>query len=378
MSAAPISLQKVCTKNRAEELGLDVWQHFVVPLFYEELDLADASKPRIIIGGRGCGKTMLLRYLSHHSMFSPRRPEIPLDALHHLGLYWKIDTHFVNLMTKRGLDDEVWASAFDHYLAVVVALDVLRSLKSMAESRLGCMTTQGVREVRIRSLGDFDASLKRDDGGCPVALLVEFLEQRERQFQSWVNNPRKVPEPVFLPGKAFVLSLINELRAQLAPIRDSLFFVYIDEYENLREYQQRIINTYIKHSEPPLIVNVAMKRNGMRTPATVGDECITAIADYRPHDLDDYITEYNFELYAAEILFSRFATMANAHPIPVDVGTLRRTDALDSRRKRDYVSRVVVQQRGRFFRTFLGSRWPQKPSARSRLHGSYCRTSHEP
>src|SRR5450759_4601666 len=77
------------SKTRAEELGYDVWQHFVIPPFYNQLDLTTARKPRVIVGGRGCGKTMLLRYLSHQSMFSPARPAVPQEALLHIGLYWR-------------------------------------------------------------------------------------------------------------------------------------------------------------------------------------------------------------------------------------------------------------------------------------------------
>ena len=66
-------LKEVFAKNRAEELGRDVWRDFVVPPFFDRLDLIEARKPRVIIGGRGCGKTMLLRYLSHDSAFSPSR-----------------------------------------------------------------------------------------------------------------------------------------------------------------------------------------------------------------------------------------------------------------------------------------------------------------
>src|ERR1017187_4500634 len=102
------------SKNRAEELGYDVWQHFVIPPFYNQLDLTTARKPRIIIGGRGCGKTMLLRYLSHQTMFSRLRPTIPVDSLKHIGLYWRADTHFMNLMSGRGIDDSTWHSAFVH------------------------------------------------------------------------------------------------------------------------------------------------------------------------------------------------------------------------------------------------------------------------
>ena len=94
MSEVRLEGQSVFTKNRAEELGYDVWEHFVVPPFYHLLDLQTARKPRLIIGGRGCGKTMLLRYLSHQTMFSQSRETIPDDALLHIGLYWRADTQF--------------------------------------------------------------------------------------------------------------------------------------------------------------------------------------------------------------------------------------------------------------------------------------------
>jgi hypothetical protein len=51
MSLADVTLQSVCTKNRAEELGHDVWQHFVIPLFFDQLDVQTATKPWVIIGG---------------------------------------------------------------------------------------------------------------------------------------------------------------------------------------------------------------------------------------------------------------------------------------------------------------------------------------
>jgi hypothetical protein len=79
-------LNNACAKNRAEELGFDVWQYFVVPLFFDQLDINDTTKPRLIVGGRGCGKTMLLRYLSHYSAFSLERPVIPDEAIKEIGL----------------------------------------------------------------------------------------------------------------------------------------------------------------------------------------------------------------------------------------------------------------------------------------------------
>src|SRR5438270_11514671 len=101
MNGSQPDLQSVFAKNRTEELGYDVWEDFVVPPFYRLLDLQVARKPRVILGGRGCGKTMLLRYLSHQSLFSTKRESVPKDAITHIGLYWRADTQFAHAMTKR-------------------------------------------------------------------------------------------------------------------------------------------------------------------------------------------------------------------------------------------------------------------------------------
>src|SRR5712671_1179025 len=122
--------QSVLSKNRAEELGGDVWKHFVIPHFYPRLDLTTAKKPRLIIGGRGCGKTMLLRYLSHQSMFSKHRSRGAAEPPKHIGLYWRTDTQFANLMAKRDTPDDVWSAAFCHMAALVLGLEVLHSLDS--------------------------------------------------------------------------------------------------------------------------------------------------------------------------------------------------------------------------------------------------------
>ena len=55
-------IRSALSTNRAEELGYDVWEDFVVPPFFGELGLYENKQPKLIVGGRGCGKTMLLRY----------------------------------------------------------------------------------------------------------------------------------------------------------------------------------------------------------------------------------------------------------------------------------------------------------------------------
>src|SRR6266446_8852625 len=153
------AIQAVFSKNRTEELGNDVWEQFVIPPFYDRLDLLTARKPRVIVGGRGCGKTMLLRYLSHQTMFSRLRSNIPADAIKHIGLYWKADTHFLNMMFGRGIAEDVWHSAFVHMAAVVLGMELLGSLRSIAESRHKALKAEGLVLLRFQRLTAFDDTL---------------------------------------------------------------------------------------------------------------------------------------------------------------------------------------------------------------------------
>ena len=49
------------TRNRAEEYGFDLTNEFVIPPYYDSLQLLKSEKPQIIEGGRGSGKACRLR-----------------------------------------------------------------------------------------------------------------------------------------------------------------------------------------------------------------------------------------------------------------------------------------------------------------------------
>lgn len=341
MNAKPGALQTVFTKNRTEELGYDVWEHFVVPPFFDRLYLYDAKKPCVIIGGRGCGKTMLLRYLSHQSTFSTRRPTVPADAIRHIGLYWRADTQFAKLMTGRGIADDVWDAAFGHLIALVLGIQVLQSLKSIAASKSDILDEERLLGLSLERLKAYDAAFSR-----PFHEVFDTLESKLCEFEVWVSNVRKRPEPTFLPGPRFLVAMIEAIKAQVATLGGSVYYVYLDEYENLHEYQQRIVNTYLKHSEMPLIFNLAMKRYGLRTPKTVGEESIIDIADYRTHDLEKYL-EDDFQLFAAEVLFLNLA-IVNAASSPVDPHLLRDVGSLPYRRDPKYRETLLRHARSLF------------------------------
>ena len=344
MNEIKTKLKGVFAKNRAEELGRDVWRDFVVPPFFERLDLIEARKPRVIVGGRGCGKTMLLRYLSHDSAFSSNRSLVTADTLRSVGLYWRVDTQFANAMAMRDQPDDLWESAFNHLLAIAIGREILASLRSIAASKMEAISPRDVDELDLGRISAMDNTLP----GSFIALEHE-LEERWWTLQGWVNDVRKAAQPKFLPGHHFIRALIQIIKSNLPVIEGTVFQVYIDEYENLRDYQKRIIHTCMKHSEASdaLIFNLAVKRYAFKNPSTLGSESLVNIHDWRYHDLEKYLLQENFQVFAAEILCSHLAN-ARFHDIQIETDRLRDPASVQVRRGEDYAEQVLGQIRQMF------------------------------
>ena len=326
-------------QNRAEELEWDVWEEFIVPLYFDSLEITKQRKTVFIEGGRGCGKTTLLRYLCHRTQFSPKREINPAD-LAYIGIYLRLDTNFLASLAGDEVSEKVWHSAFEHALACRISLEILDSLRSLNCSPDRQSIYGHLEEIDLSPLRAFDQALPTTN----LKELSSYLLAAKDGLSAWINNiDLGGKHPVFLPGVEFAGRLIDQIQAALPYLSKSLFAVFIDEYENLHVYQQQIINGLIKHGQPPLIFNVAMKHNGMLTNRTLGPESIQDIADFRKIDIEERLAK-DFDLFCAELLFfrliehdSRFVPI-----VPIRIAELRDPAKATERAQDDkYRKRVI-------------------------------------
>lgn len=333
-------------KNRAEELGFDLTDLFVVPLFFDKLALHEVRKPLLIEGGRGCGKTTLLRYLSYQTQLSPKRLIARDNLPKEIGLYLRADTQYLRAFAGDALNDKDWQRAFEHSLCLSILGELLGSLALLGEGPQ--------RKAAFAEIEALDLGIMRDfDEAAPITLsaLQAYVSRQKNRLATWLNNPDDEARPRLLPLKQVLLAAIGAMRQQLPFLTEHVFFVFIDEYENLLPYQMQVINTLLKHSEPPLIFHVATKRNGMATRATLGTEQLQEPADYRKFDVEEHLAK-DFELFAAELFCFRMGqrgTDGGGEQFPVSAEELmdpkkigqRRDDADYRRRVRAVVDRVL-------------------------------------
>jgi hypothetical protein len=333
-------MQNAFIRNRTEEFGHDIWSSYVLPPYYPSLGLDSARKSVVLEGGRGCGKTALLRYLSFQSQFSVDRNTIPQTSLKTIGLYLKADSQYFSGFIGAGLTDLKWRNVFEHALCLALAEQITSAIRT-----LNCT------DSRLSQFGNLDElNFASAVGGylseeVPRSLddFSNWIRLQRQKLSGWFKNFDELPQPSLLPLREFLAALISELHGKLSYLATSVFAVYIDEYENLLEYQQQLLNSLIKSGEPPLIFHIAMKPNGMRTRGTTGPESIQEVADFRLINLDDELTP-SFPLFAAELFFFRLINESKVPEAstPIKLEILRCEDLITWRLSdADYRARVL-------------------------------------
>lgn len=331
--------QNAFIRNRAEEFDHDVWSTYVLPLYFPQLGLHEARKSHVLEGGRGCGKTALLRYLSYPSQFSPSRMVVPQSAFQTIGLYLKADSTYYSGFTGYGESEQRWQDIFEHALCLALAEQIVGSVRA-----LNCTSERAGRYGQLSKL-DFKYAVQGfagDEVPADLAGFEKWLRVQRQLLSKWFKNFESTQPPTLLPLKGFLSALIEELRGKLTYLSDSVFAVYVDEYENLLDYQQRFVNTMIKGGEPPLIFHVAMKPNGMRTRQTIGTESIQETADYRLIPLDEYLKP-TINLFCAELFFFRLISETELldELTPVTTQDLQNEGGLEKRKDPAYQKKVL-------------------------------------
>ena len=206
MTMDPIKVVAAFVKNRAELLELDVTADFIVPPFFDRLVLAHDRKAVSVIGGRGCGKTMFLRYLSYPTQLSQQRGAVSsLVFGQGIGLYWKPDTGFCDLMKPGWLDPNEADRAFIHHLAIVVLGEFTAFIDTLAATPIDGRTL----DLRGRALPEHVRVMLPKDV-IDYATLGSYARIERMRLSHWVQNP-KLERPIFLRINDLLEALIEDI-----------------------------------------------------------------------------------------------------------------------------------------------------------------------
>jgi len=267
--------------DRAEQLGNKLFEFYAN---HKSFDGLLKHKSLIIEGGRGSGKTMFFLY---HTFFSKKEENLSkglnynefLQKEELIGIHFRCDSNFVPAFQKKGIKEEEWYLMFSHYLNIALSKRLIEIILDVNQNVNKDNFIKFDIEAECKSL------LRTENKISSYAELKKILSTKELDIINYVNNSNSYDKPHVI-ANGYLLNLIAKHVLSQPILKNKSIHIFIDEYENLLQYQQQILNTLIKHPDP-VIFDIGMRHSGIKTYQTLSE---SEIISY-PHDFQ----RFNFE-----------------------------------------------------------------------------------
>ena len=296
----------------------------------EKYEMLQEFRPVIIFGGRGSGKTMLLKSLTPQVVISRLSVNTFQDAkkkgINFLGIYFRLkkgslliyDHHLIVEMgfLKTGLkkDYELYKSLMEkleknqlnsepvltagmnavwvislNEINLKILKTTLQTLKTLEKENLITISKSEEEEVAKQIIDKLNPSIDAKSAVRTFNELMDFIDGELRKIERYLQNlalPFANPEVNWCQTGIDFLDNVYELFTNnIDVLKGTHVYLLMDEFENLRPFQQTIINEWIKTARN-FTVKVASKFKGMYTNMTQQGQPLQDGQDYFSLELD--------------------------------------------------------------------------------------------
>ncbi|MDF2432026.1 MAG: hypothetical protein JWP44_1657 [Mucilaginibacter sp.] len=284
---------------RAEWLKSQIFELFAEPFYFPALQ---DSRPCVLEGGRGTGKTTVLRGLSYQGQYAIHKNDITaFDKSSFIGIYHRVNTNHVRAFTGGNLSEQEWERIFAHYFNLLICRDILIFIKWHNE------INHSDEPLSSHACNLIAKAINIQENCNNLDSLLEMFDVAMYTFQSEINNiiDRDLPK---LSMAGDPIKIITEYAITLPQFKNKVFFILLDEYENYADYQQKILNTLIKHSSENYTFKIGVRELGWRIKHTLNpSELLYDPADYVLFNIEQKLTENesNFSDFAKNVCQQR-------------------------------------------------------------------------
>jgi hypothetical protein len=293
---------------KAEWLRERLFELYTEPSYLPELT---TSRQCALIGGRGTGKTTVLRGLSYTGQHAlNKRAGVRANDFPYYGFYYRIDTNRVTAFQGPELDEGRWAKVFGHYMNLVLCDLVLKFLD--------WFQIHGTPDTELpeRDCEKIAASLHLAEVHTFRELANE-LDRAKTKFEAYINNVAD-HEPISLSMQGAPIDAILEGFTRIPAFVGKQFFFLLDEYENLTDYQQQVVNTLIKHAGELYTFKIGVRELGWRCRTTLNEnEQLISPADYDRIDISKKLKGQVFRDFAHTVCSDRLSRIKTPDISPI-------------------------------------------------------------
>lgn len=269
------------------------------------------NMPMFIMGGKGSGKTHLMRYFSYpvQKARSSKKAYEAISDDGYIGIYTKCGGLNADRFSGKGLDLEHWKVLYAFHFELWISEITLSCIADLFDSK--------VPNERI-VCNNISRLLNINTKFNTIAELQSFFSTTKQKLDYEINNyvfTKKISTSIVTsPGELFyeLPRIISNGIPQLENIK---ILYLIDELENLLEYQQSYLQSLIRDRKTWTHVRFGVRRYGILTHHTLTGEKNIEGSEYHTLRLDDRLfNESNDDTYKEFALDLCYKRIMNSHP----------------------------------------------------------------
>jgi len=260
--------------------------------------------PKYVIGGKGCGKTHILRYFSYP--LQKIRAQGNINALlqndKYIGLYSVFHGLNSSRFEGKGINQFEWESIFEYYFELYISDNALHTIQEII-SLLNI--NKEIEKVLVGNILSIFRNKNEFNNINTIHDVINLLTDLRRKIDTQILNAaftRKLVyddiKVLFTPGDLiFGIPAVTSCIAEMTAVK----FIYIfDEYEKLFEWQKVFINTLVWDKKNPVTFWIGARRYGYTSRATKSGEKMKQGSEFQEINLDVLIR-------SNEGIYKRFA-----------------------------------------------------------------------
>lgn len=267
------------SEYREEQVRVNVFDYFVTPSFFDQFY---DTKPLLIYGSRGTGKTTLFKALA---LSETKDVDGYLSNNNYIGIYYRIDLNIMSSFCGCGVSEDQWSKLFSHYFISALNYELVRQIINIKN------------RINFDDEQNFSKKYAQLFSGQVIATSLEELKDviynELYLVREYINNLGNQDYPHIGDYATIIQDLPYDLLKSLTnyDFSNKTIFYLIDEFEGLNVWQQRLILSFVKYSNNNHTFKICMRPDGLKSANTIGGEYISETDDIKSIDLNEKILE---------------------------------------------------------------------------------------